>query len=290
MAYNFDSGFLGGNRRETPQTAATSSPLHRMLAREAFLRGYQEVMGTQAQGQKGSSPRAKLPGNARDQQANQAGGHAYSPTTGPQQQEGAGGGGGLGGLYSAYLQDSLSGQGGIPANLYNDALMRGLTGLNAQAQSGGANLASNLGARGLLHSGLMGSGLASIETGRLGALGDLSSNLENANLAAVRSAQGQAAGLYQADQQGAANRALQETMQRRQIEASEPEWWEPFASLAGAFTQWQGRPRAAAVPALNPITAAPVAAAAPLAAYDMTKDPDYPYLQNPAWSNWGGWR
>ena len=101
------AGLLAGGTSERqsspkpPQTAATSSPLQQYLAQEAFLRGYQEIMGaTPPQNFGVPTPQlgqGQSVGGERDQQANQRGGMGYSPTWGPQQVPGGGGGdGGVG--------------------------------------------------------------------------------------------------------------------------------------------------------------------------------------------------
>ena len=262
------AGLLAGGTSERqsspkpPQTAATSSPLQQYLAQEAFLRGYQEIMGaTPPQNFGVPTPQlgqGQSVGGERDQQANQRGGMGYSPTWGPQQVPGGGGGDGAGGggaggggatlgssgdLYSAWMQRALAGQEGLPESAYQAAYLRGLSGLNRQAQVGSENLRESWGQRGLLQSGLVGQGEASIERSRLGALADYTGALEERNLAAARSSQQQAAGLYAAERQGSIGDAARMALLNRQISSQEAPWWEPWANLANAYVGYRYRPQ-----------------------------------------------
>lgn len=131
--------------------------------------------------------------------------------------------------YGALQRRALSGAGTMPAGLYQQALTQGLAGINAQTERSRQNLARDLGARGLLHSGLYAGGLADIERGRLGALSSLQGGLQTEQWR-----------LGQQAQEAAANRYAQALMQGRQIEAQQPQWYDYLIQAAPAVGQYLG--------------------------------------------------
>lgn len=100
--------------------------------------------------------------------------------------------------FSQYLGQALSGQAGLQQEAYQQALLGGQQTLNAQAARSREQLADNMGARGLLQSGLMARGLRGVEEARQASMGDLISGLAQQNMQARVEAQRQAAQIYPA--------------------------------------------------------------------------------------------
>lgn len=128
-----------------------------------------------------------------------------------------------GDMYQQLQSRALSGQGILPASLTQGALSEGLGLVNAQAQRSRENLGTNLASRGILHSGIMGSGLADIEGARLGALSSLGQQIAQMNMQSQESALNREAGMVQ---------------QQRAIRANEPEWYDYLISAAPAVGQY----------------------------------------------------
>ncbi len=252
---------FGGARQEPKQeyTPPSRLPVQDLAREEAYLRGLQEGLGDLAPAGETFDPYAALAPRRSAQRANQVGGLA-SPARrwGPRALgDGLGGGDstsiptGSGPWYAdpasrtlmqAYLRRSLAGQGGLPSSLYAGSFAQGLGAINAQARANRDELESTLGRRGLLRSGLMGEGLASIERGRLQSLSDFTLGLTNQNLAAAREAQARAASLLAAAEESAAERALRAGLQREAIRANQPTFWDALANLAGVYGSISQRP------------------------------------------------
>ena len=100
--------------------------------------------------------------------------------------------------FRSYMQNALAGRDGLPQAAYDAALQQGMHTINAQAQQSNQQLQEALGARGLAHSGMMGSGMLGIEQNRLGAFGQLATGLAQQGLQASREAQQNAAAMFPA--------------------------------------------------------------------------------------------
>lgn len=129
-------------------------------------------------------------------------------------------------LYQQYQSQALAGQAGQPQGQLQTALRQGTATIQAQAQRSRETLMSQLGRRGLLHSGLLSSGLADIEAGRLQAVGELEAALRERAWEAARQAQEAAAGRYTG-----------QAMQTQRIRAAEPDFWQSISPLLGAGAQ-----------------------------------------------------
>jgi len=160
-------------------------------------------------------------------------------------------------LFSRYLQSSLQGNEGLPAGQFDQAMATGMDVINRQAATGSAGMADALGARGLLHSGVMARGMGDVEQARLGQVGALMQDMIARQLEAARVSQRDAAGLLAASQR-----------QQTALDAAEPSLWDRVAQLVGTGAQWYyGRPQ----------TTQPVVSYAPPAQTTTTAGPVFPY-------------
>ena len=273
-------GALGGGGGQPAAKPAATSNLSEQLRQMAFQRGFLEAMGggpaqsfapALAQVQQGQQAPQPAASRKSGQRANQAGGAGYSPL---QRYFGDAGGGAPSAktqnttdeaLYQRYLQQSMAGQGGLPAGAYQSALTQGTAAIANQAQVAQQGLQGNLAQRGLLSSGLYGSGMGQIAQGRMQAMGQFATNLQQSNLEAQRGAQSNAAQLYAAQRN-------QETA----INAAKPTTWDYLAGLVGAGVNYLTQPnvpqvawpgQGPAAPAPQPV--APTAPATPTMGYTM---------------------
>jgi len=170
--------------------------------------------------------------------------------------------------YNTAQESALRGGGAIDPSILQGAFSQGLAAVNAQAQQGNEALQAQLASRGVLHSGILGSGLADIERGRLSGVAGLSQNLAqtalNYQTQAQEAAMGREAGMIQ---------------QQVGINAAEPEWWETLAGAAVPISQYlaqrnqQPTDYAALAAALGLNPPQPVAAPTPTRGYDrLTKE------------------
>jgi len=100
----------------------------------------------------------------------------------PSPWKGQGGQPALGGQYTDYLRNALSGQQGLPQGYMQQQMQEGQTSISGQAQQSRARLMRTLGERGMLRSGVLSSGLADIERGKAQAQGALSGSLTRADM------------------------------------------------------------------------------------------------------------
>lgn len=238
--------FGGGGSSSSAAPAAAGmtatagmGPLDRLMVEEAYKQGLTQAMG----GVQGAQvPRVKIPGMP-DYDANQRGGHGYSPTLGRPDGAGAGSGrqakdaqtvtpatpaahtqgSGIPGLYNAYMTGRLSGK------PQPGQLTAGLGTINAQAAQGASNLGDNLGARGLLHSGIMGGGLGMVEQGRMAAIGQFLNNLQGQ----AQTGQDTAARLYAAERAQNLQTAAQSGLMQQQHDLNQPTAWDYLAQALG---------------------------------------------------------
>lgn len=137
-------------------------------------------------------------------------------------------------LFQNYLQAGIQGQSTLPASAYQQAMARGVEGINQQAAQSRMMLQRNLGSRGLLHSGLYARGFGEVERGRLGGIADLSYDLQAQELSARRRSQETAANILA--QQFLTREQL--AAQAEQIRMQQPTTGDYLASLAGSAAQY----------------------------------------------------
>lgn len=100
--------------------------------------------------------------------------------------------------FGQYMTNALTGASGLPREAYNAAQAQGMHTINAQALQSSRQLQDSLGARGLVHSGMMGNALLGVEQSRLGSVGQLQTGLAQQDLQARREAQAGAASMFPA--------------------------------------------------------------------------------------------
>jgi len=136
----------------------------------------------------------------------------------------------LGQQFRQTLGSWLGGEAGLPPEQYQQALTRGMAGINQQAQFSRQNLMGALGRRGLLHSGAVVSGLGEIERGRLGSLGDYYGAMQQSDFDARRQSLLNAMEIMGGSREQAAGAQAG----REQIRMQQPSTWDYLAELAGA--------------------------------------------------------
>jgi len=150
----------------------------------------------------------------------------------------------IGDLFTRYLSRALSGADVLPSGALQGALATGIDVINRQAGRAREGLQETLGARGLLHSGVLARGLGELEEARLGDIGRLTQDFIARQLEAARTSQRAAAELFAAQQMAEAEREAAAQRQQTAIQASRPTLWDRLADLAGAAAIWYyGRPR-----------------------------------------------
>lgn len=151
--------------------------------------------------------------------------------------------------FGNYMQKSLAGQNGLPQAEYDRQLLQGQSAINNQAMQARQQLTQNLGARGLMHSGMMAQGLTGVEQAKMGAYGQLTTGLATQQLEAQRQAQAQAASMYpeliRADQSQTQNmlalrqlelQAQQLGISQQQLhDALQNDKWNLLAGLGAAY-------------------------------------------------------
>lgn len=145
----------------------------------------------------------------------------------------------LGEQFRTVMGRQLSGGTGLPRDYYQQALLRGMAGINQQAQYSREGLMARLGQRGLLNSGAIVRGLSEVERGRLGSLADYHGSMQRADIDARRQA------LLNAMQTMAGSRQQAAGAQaaREQVRMQQPTTWDYVAQLAGAAAPYiMGRP------------------------------------------------
>ena len=136
----------------------------------------------------------------------------------------------LGEQFQYTLGSWLGGQSGLPPAYYQEALARGMAGINQQAQYSRQNLMATLGQRGLLNSGAVVSGMSDIERGRLGSMAQYYGTMQEADINRRQEALLNAMQIMAGSrEQAAASQAA-----REQIRMQQPTTWDYLAQLAGA--------------------------------------------------------
>ena len=233
-------GWLGLGKKK-PNTGASQgvqrTPTQQAAHDNAYMRGYlgttQGRMGAQAQAG-GNVGASQGTGAGSSRRANQRGGaqNAMTPDSIRSQNQGA---------MQGVLSQGLSGQGTDP-QAFRIAQQRGANTINLQAEQSRNILGENLARRGLLQSGIMGQGLANVESGRLGALANLSAQTQTAQMADASSSRQWAADVVARLQQGQAQITSSEAQQRRAINASQPSTFDRLAGLAGTYASYRYAP------------------------------------------------
>ncbi|MHB8996923.1 MAG: hypothetical protein ACYC63_16895 [Armatimonadota bacterium] len=98
--------------------------------------------------------------------------------------------------FGIYMNNALAGASGLPREAYDAAQAQGMHTINAQAMQSDRQLQESMGARGLIHSGMMGNALLGVEQSRLGSVGQLQTGLAQQDLQARREAQQNAASMF----------------------------------------------------------------------------------------------
>lgn len=238
----------GGSRR-SGGAASRNADLDYLtvLQRQAAFQGYLAGRGTAGQQTGGSgngggflSPLVGSSGlpTGLSQFANQRGGQSMgrSLSPGSSAQSNLAQGEAMGNvdiqrLFNSYVGRGLLGMDTLPQGAQQQGYAQGQAAINAQAQQSQRQLLEQLSQRGILRSGITGTGLAQIETGRLQALGGLETQRQQ------QMAQ---------TQQLAAQLASETLSQQRAIAAQEPSLGETLASLAGAYAQYEATKKAPA--------------------------------------------
>lgn len=236
----------GGSRR-SGGAASRNADLDYLtvLQRQAAFQGYLAGRGTAGQQTGGSgngggflSPLVGSSGlpTGLSQFANQRGGQSMGSSLSPGSsaqgnlaQGEAMGNVDLQRLFNSYVGRGLLGMSTLPQSGQQQSYAQGQAAINAQAQQSQRQLLEQLSQRGILRSGITGTGLAQIETGRLQALGGLETQRQE------QMAQ---------TQQLAAQLASGTLSQQRAIAAQEPSFGDTLASLAGAYAQYEATRKA----------------------------------------------
>lgn len=253
--------FGGGGSSQPAQQAAPAAStqgggmLGQLQVQDAIRQGFQQgFYGAEGQppAYAGTVPRRKQPGQAVDQEANQRGGQGFSPTGGSLNAlpgPGYGGGGTTAtattkttpdpnapaNLYTNWLQQALMGQGGLNPAAYRSQFTSGLGTINTQAAQGASNLSNQLGARGLLQSGVMGAGLQGIEGARMKAIGDFINNLQQRQAQSQLDTQNKAAGLFAGERAQNLQAALQAGLLEKENALNQPSWADYLGQALGIY-------------------------------------------------------
>ena len=178
--------------------------------------------------------------------------------------------------FTQYMQQALGGQAGLPQEAYQAALLRGQGTINAQAQQSREGLTEQLGARGLLQSGLTSRGLRGVEEAKMGSIGDLISGLAQQDMQARVEAQRAAAGMLPSlisAQTGAQSNTVQSWLEqerldlergrlglaeKQQSQSANDSFWGALGSIAGSLFGGGGSAASTSSPAsggwLQPMT------------------------------------
>lgn len=240
----FLAGLLGdgesGGSRPSRQAGRADLDYLTVLQRQAAFQGYLSGRGQGAQsqpqaGQSGQTSPTRTP-TGLSQFANQRGGASLGGSLSPGSsaqgnlaQGEAMGNVDLQRLFNSYVGRGLLGMSTLPQSGQQQSYAQGQAAINAQAQQSQRQLLEQLSQRGILRSGITGTGLAQIETGRLQALGGLETQRQE------QMAQ---------TQQLAAQLASGTLSQQRAIAAQEPSFGDTLASLAGAYAQYEATRKA----------------------------------------------
>lgn len=242
----FLAGLLGDGRSSGGQQGALRQNADidylDVMQRQAALNGYMAGLGQNQGGSNQGQPQGTGSGvsatrtpTGLSQFANQRGGQSIggSLSQGSSAQRNIAGqeagNVNIGQLYNSFIAQGLLGQGTLPQSNAQMNLASGQATINAQAQQSQRQLLEQLSQRGILRSGITGTGLATIEQGRLNALGGLEQQRQQQLLQT---------------QQFAAQLASGNLQQQRAIEANEPSFGETLASLAGAYAQYEATKKA----------------------------------------------